>query len=286
VTPRAPLRWSSLLVAALLAALLASPASAAPGPAPAPPAAAGELVLSVLPQAPPLAMDRRWSPFLERLSARAGVAIRLRLYEEWEPFVRDFERGAPDLLYAHPSLTAAAHRAQGYLPLVRDRQEIAGVLFVRKDAPFASVADLRGRRIAFVGQRSFCTIIAKDLLTAEEAAGAFQEQNAGSTRNVLKAVALGKADAGASLDYAAAGESPELVAALRPLATSRALAAHPLSAHPRVPPATRERLVRAVLEMAASPDERALLAAVRLADPVRADYRRDYLELERLLPPP
>lgn len=278
MTPRARPRWILLLLA-----LLAAPALAAPGPATAPPVA-GELVLSVLPQAPPLTMSERWSPFLERLSALSGVGLRLRLYEEWEPFEREFLQGAPDLLYAHPSVTVAAHRAQGYLPLVRDQKEIAGVLFVRRDSPFVSVADLRGKRIAFVGQRAFCTVIAKDLLTAQEAKDAFQEQQAGSTRNVLKAVALGKADAGAALDYAAAAESADLLAALRPLATSRPLAPHPLSAHPRVPPAVRERLVQAVLQMAATPGDRALLQAIRLTSPVAADYARDYQDLERLQP--
>jgi phosphonate transport system substrate-binding protein len=177
-------------------------------------------------------------------------------------------------------MSAEAHLAQGFVPLVRNRADITGVLFVLKDAPYRTVADLAGQRVAFVGQRSFCAVITRDLLSEEPGDLAFLEENVGSTRNVMKSVVLGKAAAGASLDYSMAAESADLVAELRVLSTTRRMASHPLSAHPRVPEATRARLAGAVLEMAAAPADRALLKFVRLADPVLADYDRDYKALE------
>jgi phosphonate transport system substrate-binding protein len=218
---------------------------------------------------------------VDRLSALTGVPIELKLYEDMATFEKDYQAGLPDLLFAHPSMTADAHRRQGFVPLVRDQTQIYGVLFVRKDSPYRSIPDLVGKKVAFVGARSFCSIITKDLMAAAQADLDFEEQNTGSTRNVLKAVMLGKADAGASLDVSVLAEPAELVSGLRPLATSRGMAPHPLSAHPRVAEPLRSRITAAVLGMASSPEDRALLAAVRLTEPVAADYGRDYRALER-----
>jgi phosphonate transport system substrate-binding protein len=267
-----------LLVITLLA--LAGAAGAATGA----PGHPRPLVLALIPQSPPVAMHERWTPFVDRLASLAGVPIELKLYEDMQAFERDYAAGVPDLLFAHPVMSVEAHLRQGYQPLVRDQTLLAGVLFVRKDSPFRSLSDLEGKRIAFVGARSFCAIITKGLMSREKTAQNFQAQNTGSTRNVLKAVVLGKADAGASLDVALDAEPAELRDQLRPLATTRGMAPHPLSAHPRVDGALRRRIVEAVLAMRASPADLALLASVRLTDPVEADYARDYRLLEEELP--
>ena len=62
---------------------------------------------------------------------------------------------------------------------------------------------------------------------------------------------------------------------------SRSSPPHPLSADPRVPAALRKRVTAAILEMGRSESDRALLAAIRMPDPLPADYDRDYRGLER-----
>lgn len=276
-----PLR--ALLLPCLLAAAPAAAAPAEAASASAAPAAPGPdqpLILAIIPQAPPVRMHQRWTPFVERLSALLGTRVELKLYEVMEEFERDYAAGVPDLLFAHPTMAADAHVRQGFVPLVRDRKPISGLLLVRKDSPYRTLADLQGKRVAFVGPHTFCRVVIKELLAGGLADLTYQEQYAGSTRNVLKAVALGKADAGASLDVAVSAEPAELREELRTLAATRGLAPHPLSAHPRLPAAQRDRIQAAVLSMATSPEGRANLAAVRLGDPVTADYERDYRALE------
>lgn len=261
----------------LIALSLAAPAARA---APADGHPARPLVLALIPQAPPVAMHQRWTPFVARLSELSGVPVELKLYEDMQTFEKDYAAGVPDLLFAHPSMTAEAHQLQGFIPLVRDRTAIFGVLFVRKDSPIRQVSDLDGKRVAFVGARSFCSVITRGIISQEVAMRTFQPQNTGSTRNVLKAVVLGKADAGASLDVAIEAESAELRDQLRTLISSRPMAPHPLSAHPRVEEGVRRRIAEAVLAMREAPADRALLASVRFTDPVLADYARDYQMLE------
>jgi phosphonate transport system substrate-binding protein len=57
---------------------------------------------------------------------------------------------------------------------------------------------------------------------------------------------------------------------------------HPFSAHPRIPQHVREKIIAGFLNMAADPAGRDLLKAIQIAQPTRADYGRDYKELEQL----
>jgi len=264
----------TLRMALWMAALLATPPSAL--------GLEGTVYeVAIIPQAPPVAMFERWGPLLARLSARTGVPLRAKLYEDMGAFERDLLAGQPDLLFAHPVMTVAAHKAQGYVPLVRDERSLIGWLFVRRDSPYRTVADLVGKRIAFVGDKSFCTsVVTRALVELHGAPVALDRSHAGSTRNTLRAVILGKADAGVSLDVALEDEPGEMRDLIRPVLTTAPHAPHPIAAHPRVPAEVRQRIAAAVLEMARSESDRRLLATVRLSRPVLADYDRDYRGLE------
>lgn len=257
------------LVVALAA--WAAPAGAAPAP----------YVIGVIPQAPPVAMHERWSPFVERLAAQSGVPLRLKLYSDMAEFERDFLAGGPDLIFAHPAMAVDAHRRQGYIPLVRDRRRLSALLFVRKGSPFERPRDLEGRSIAFVGAHSYCTFLIKSMLEEDKNRIRFDGQRAGSTQNVLRAVILGKADAGAALDLSLELEPEEMRQHVRPIFATPGTASHPIAAHPRVASEVRSKLATAILDMARDEADRRLLAAIRMPNPETADYDRDYRPLER-----
>ncbi len=238
-------------------------------------------VVGVIPQAPPIAMHQTWSPLLERLAARTGVPLRLKVYDDMAKFEEDFLGGGPDLIFAHPAMVAEAHRRQGYEPMIRDRRRLSALLFVRKDSPAQNATDLEGKRVAFVGGRNYCTFLIEAMLEKDLQRPRFDLQYAGSTRNVIRAVILGKADAGASLDLSIETEPEETRALIRPILATATTASHALAAHPRVPAQVRSKLAQAILAMARDPADRLLLAAVRVPDPEPADYEREYRALER-----
>lgn len=104
----------------------------------------------------------------------------------------------------------------------------------------------------------------------------------GSTKNVFKSVLLGKAAAGATLDVDLEKEESDITGQLRVIMRTREIASHPISSHPRVPARVREKISRAVLAIAQDADGSGLLRAIRLPDPVKAEYGRDYAELEEI----
>jgi phosphonate transport system substrate-binding protein len=103
---------------------------------------------------------------------------------------------------------------------------------------------------------------------------------AGNTANMYKHVLLGKADAGATLDAELGQQPPDVASQLRTIYQSKKIAPHPLAAHPRVPQKVRDALTTAILALGKDSKTAGLLKSVRLVEPVRADYARDYQGLE------
>jgi phosphonate transport system substrate-binding protein len=240
------------------------------------------LVLAVVPNLPPVALHKKWIPFVERLSRDAGVPIELKLYDRIGTFLEEADAGVPDLLFAAPNMFFLSHRKQGYVPLVRSSVRLVGMVFVRKDSPYRTVADLQGKTIAFVGPRNICSVITRHAMATAGTPIDFNVAFTGSTINVAKSVLLGKAEAGATLDGALAADLPDALSELRPVLETPPVASHPLAIHPRIPVAVRERIAAAALALAGSEEGRALLASVRLESPVRADYARDYSQFDAI----
>lgn len=235
--------------------------------------------MAVIPGGSPAATAAQWAPFIESLSRESGLAFQLRTYATISGFEKDFEKGIPDFLFAHPIQAVAARRAQAYIPLMRSRRKIAAVIVTRDDSPLRSAKNLQGETIALVGSRNVCSIMVRQELASGQKLR-FNYRFVGTAANVVQSVIDNQFAAGAMLDTALEAEPQEIRGRLRIIGTTPAFAPHPLSAHPRVPSEAREAVAAAVLTIGASAEGRKILAAVRLADPVRADYETDYKPLE------
>ncbi len=155
------------------------------------------------------------------------------------------------------------------------------MVFVRKDSTVRSIKDLEDGSIALVGSRNVCSILVRQELAGGEGIH-FRHHFAGTADNVAKSVLYKRSMAGATLDSAFAAEPADARDQLRIIYSTPPIAPHPLAAHPRVPVVVREAVTEAVLRMGADPGAGGLLKAVRLADPQRADYERDYRPLEKI----
>lgn len=245
-------------------------------------AAGDAFTLAVLPGAPPVTMHKLWTPVVDHLKQATGLDFRLKLYERMAEFERDIWDGNPDFMFGSPIQLVVAHQSAGYVPLVRGGQLVNIGLFVRKDSPVRSIDDLIGRKIAFVGNKNICSVFIQHELASYKRKLDFETEYAGSTRNVIINVLMGKSDAGAVFRPELEREPAETQGQLRQVVTTPDFAPHPIAAHPRVPPAVQEAVKQAVLAMATTTAGAELLKSLRLQDPVVADYGRDYRALEAI----
>ncbi|MBI5848845.1 MAG: phosphate/phosphite/phosphonate ABC transporter substrate-binding protein [Nitrospirae bacterium] len=238
--------------------------------------------IAVIPSAPPVAIHTQWMPLVERLSRETGLEFRLKVYDQMAEFERDIWSGAPDFIFSSPIQVMVAHKSSGYLPLVRGGKNIAIGLFVRRDSPVKGIDDLAGKTISFVGNKNLCSVFVQHLLGKHKDKLAFTREYAGSTRNVIINVLLGKSEAGAVFIPELERETDETRRQLRPILTTPEIAPHPFSAHPRVPRTIQEAVKKASLAIAVTVEGAELFKTLRMAAPVAADYERDYRALEEI----
>lgn len=237
---------------------------------------------AVIPGAPPAVMSKRWTPVIERLSRDTGIAFRLKLFDQMAEFEREIWSGTPDFIFASPIQTVVARQGARYIPLVRDSKLADIKLYVRKDSPIHSIDDLDKKEISFVGNKNICSVYMQHELKSYGKNLTFAQNYAGSTKNVILNVLMGKVAAGAVFGNELAREPAESQAQLREVATTPKFAPHPLSAHPRVPVQVREAVKKAMLKLAATADGEEMLRPMMLDDLVEADYDRDYRALEKI----
>ncbi|MDQ5879087.1 MAG: Phosphate/phosphite/phosphonate transporter substrate-binding protein [Pseudomonadota bacterium] len=238
--------------------------------------------LLVVPQFQATEIHRDWQPLVDRIRALSGVSLKLRHVRSIPEFETEFQHGTPDFVFMNPYHAVMARQAQGYVPLVRDGGRLTGVLVVKKDGPVKSLAALSGKELAFPAPNAFGASLYMRALLEEEKGLQITPRYVKTHTNVFRAVLLGEVPAGGAVNNTLAQEAAAIRDRLQVLYETPAVAPHPLAAHPRVPEAVRKAVAEAILKLAAIPDGKALLAACQMADPVAADYNRDYLPLERL----
>lgn len=240
------------------------------------------LTLAVVPQFQAADVHRNWTPVIERIKQVTGLNVVLRITKDIPTFEDEFQAGQADLVYLNPYHQVMAHRAQGYVPLVRDAQLLTGIVVVRKDDPIQSMAQLAGKEIAYPAPNAFGASLLVRSHLAEVDKVQTQPFYAKTHTNAYRQVIVGKSAAAGGVRATLEKEPEEVRAALRVLWETPGAAPHPLSAHPRVPAQQAQAIANAVLKMAAEPQGQELLKAILMPQPVRADYARDYRPLEKL----
>lgn len=244
--------------------------------------AAEQQVYTVLitPQLAPEVMHKAWAPLLDAVARETGLRFVLDIPATVAQAESLLLRGLPDFAFVNPYILLPARKAHGYQPLVRNgRSKLVGQLLVRDDSPAKTLQDLEGATIAFPSANAYAASL---VLRAELA-----RQNVrivpvyvANHSNVYRHVLFGQAAAGGGVNTSLAREPDDVRNRLRTLYSTPPLMPHPLAAHPRVPAAAREAVVAAILRLAAWPAHRQMFETAQLADPVAADYARDYAPME------
>lgn len=221
--------------------------------------AADTYTFAVVPQFEQRKLHAVWKPVIDELSRRTGLELKLVATLTVPEFERELTNGSFDFVYANPYHILREVPRQGYLPLVRDKAPLRGILVVRKDSPLKSPAELDGKSLAIP---SFNAVGASLLLRAD-LEQLFKARplpiNAKTHSSVYLHVVNGLAMAGGGVEKTLQEQDPAIRSQLRVLYTTRDMPSHPVAAHPRVPPAIRDLIQRAFIELGESDNGRQLL---------------------------
>lgn len=241
------------------------------------------LIVTVVPRLPPATTHRDWSPFVERVQRESGVKIELKVFGAFSEFEQYIFSGKADLVFVNPYQAVELKKSMGYIPMVRDgSRKLNGVLVVDDSGPIKTLSDLNGKDIVFPHPNAFGASLHMRAMLQEVVKIKFNPVYVATHGNVYRHVLLGKAAAGGGVNVTLNKEPEQLRHKLRVIYQTSGVAPHPIVAHPRVSVEVRDKLARTIIGLAQDVQGRALLESTTLTQPVRADYNRDYSELEQL----
>jgi phosphonate transport system substrate-binding protein len=241
--------------------------------------------VGIVPQFTSEQITQIWTPVLEELSKRSNVKLYLVPSRTIRFFEIDLESSSFDFAYANPYQSLIAFKKHGYMPVVRDRLPLSGVLVVRKDSPYKKVTDLAGKIIAFPAPNALgaSLLIRADLDAVHRIS--FTPQYSSSHTSAYQSTLnkLSAATGGIEATFGLLSEEDK--ENLRVLYRTRETISHPFIAHPRVPESVRLNVQNAWLAMSADPAWNQQLAKIPFDRLVKAkvdDYKiLDSMNLEK-----
>ena len=225
------------------------------------------------------------------LKKRFDRDVRPVVVGDYQGLVEAIAEGEVDFAWMPPiAFVEAAERGVGVVALAQrfGRPTYESAIIVRADSPLVSLADLRGRSIAYVDRSSASGyLFAADLIGRELGPPSkilAEEHVQGSHKAVVDAVRRKWVDAGVTyvvrdtagrivyggwLDHGAAEGTP-----VRVLATTSAIPCDAIAHRPGLASGLVERLARTLTEVESDPDGKAILEQVFFTTGmVRADLR-------------
>jgi phosphonate transport system substrate-binding protein len=229
-------------------------------------------IFSIIPQFKPSQLQQEWGPVVERITRETGVKFRIVVPASVAKFDSELEKGIPDFSFMNPYEAAILMKGGAYLPLLRDKKPINGILVVRKDSPYKKLKDLDGTTIGFPAPNAFGSSLYMRARLSEENAIKFTPKFLNNHTLVFKHILLGHVAAGGSISTAFNDEAPDVREQLTILYQTPDVAPHPIAAHSRIPESVRNAVIKSLFGMQQDAEGRAMLKDIRMPNLVEAHY--------------
>ncbi len=224
------------------------------------------LFFGVIPRFNPHATYEYYQPLMDYLSRTTPYRFELRLSRTYKETIEELEKGVTDVAYLGGTTYALAKHRFGARALVKPRNAQGGstyrcCIIVRKDSPIRTIADLKGKCMAFGARRSTTGSLIPNYMLFS--AGVTPDRLKGTKyfRNheeVAEAVLKGIYDAGAVKDVVAWKYEAQ---GLRVISMSEELPNAPIAAGPALSKEAEIALTNALLSIDGnSPPGKAALA--------------------------
>ena len=252
----------------LIALLLVGAASVA--------AADKKLVIGLIPETNIFQQMERFRPLEKYLSEQTGTTIKFSVLTRYGNLIENFQQNRLDGAFFGSFTGALAIQKLGVIPIARPvnpngKSSYSGMIFVRKDSGIKTVADMRGKRFAFVEKATTAGYIFPLAYLADHGVRNVSDflgetYFTGSHDAAMYAVLQGKAGAGAAKDSVyewIASRDPAIDRDLQVLARSEEFPSNGLALRKDMDPALVARLKTVLLQLHENPQGLKVLEALR-----------------------
>lgn len=239
-------------------------------------AADKKLVIGLIPETNIFQQMERFRPLEKYLSEQTGANIRFSVLTRYGNLIENFQQNNLDGAFFGSFTGALAIQKLGVIPIARPvnpngKSSYSGLIFVRKDSGIRTVADMRGKRFAFVEKATTAGYIFPLAYLAAHGIGKVNDflgetYFAGSHDAAMYAVLQGKAGVGAAKDSVyewIASRDPAIDRDLQVLARSEEFPSNGLALRKDLDPALVARLKTILLHLHENPQGLKVLAALR-----------------------
>ena len=224
-------------------------------------ARAQEIKIGVLPRLSATELTAMFGPLVDHLSRETGKKVTLVLAKDFDAFKRQVRDGELDLAFANPLIYVELKKDVDLTPVAlaaekKGGSKFRGIFVVRKDSGLQDLKDLKGKRLIFVEKDSLGGYFAQALFLKKHGFDAKTDfvslPFAKKHDNVTMAVFNRAADAGGIREDDLEKMKGKVdLSQLKILAYTDYFPNWPLFATPRLAPATREAVRKALLELRA-----------------------------------
>ncbi len=209
------------------------------------------LIFGVIPQQNPAVIIKKWTPVVNYLGKACGCSIVLKTEKSIPEFKDKLYGGLYDIAYASPLDYVHSHSTGGYLPLVRARKKIVGILVSKRDH-IGKTDELGVRTFLFPSANAFGASVLLKYELQHHYGIAFTSENSSyvtSHDSVYKGVSRNIGIYGGGVERTFFQMDPGIRKTLHILYKTKGYPAHPVCVHPRLDTTLQERLKTALLQL-------------------------------------
>ena len=214
------------------------------------------LSFGIVPQQSAARLASLWTPVCRYISERTGQRVVFKTAKDIPTFEQRLAAGEYDIAYMNPYHYTVFSIDPGYRAFARETEKrIRGIVVVRKDSAYQSIAELDGKTLAFPAPAAFAASVLPRAYFRKNGI-AITPQYVKSHDSVYLAVSRGIYPAGGGIQRTFNNISEATRAGLRILWTTPGFTPHAFAAHPRLSAATVEALAKAMVTMSTDADGR------------------------------
>ena len=191
-----------------------------------------------------------YQPLREHLEEQLKQPVVLVTAPDYRTFIDRTQRGEYHYVVTAPHFARLAQVEAGYVPMVRVKRELRGILVTRADSNIKTINDLRGKIVSTPENIAVVTMLGLQRLREHglEPNREVTVRAYASFNSAVLAVQNGESDAAFTAQTALNQMPEETRSALRTIATTNAVPHVIFLASKKVPPKEVERMTRLLLE--------------------------------------
>jgi len=238
----------------------------------------------------PKKLSEAYQPLVDHLNRQIpGVRIELEASRDYQVYEQKFRDREPEFLLPNPWHTLQAIKV-GYhvIAMAGDAEDFRGLFVVRRDGGIKTPADLRGKVVSYPSPTALAAAVMPQYYLHTHGIDVnrdIQNSYVGSQESSIMNAYLGKSAAGATWPppwRLFQRDHPAEAAQLEPIWTTPPLLNNSVMARDDVPPALREQVRKALIELAQTTEGKAILdgmetARFHPADNASYDAVREYI---------